>query len=221
MAVFLTDNLTDTTGTALESHTADSGATWTKHGSTGAGMGMLISDANRVRLDGTTNSSPAIYYASAVPGSANYDVEGVLRVLSQANHMSGIAARMDTSANTMYHARWNRNNQRLELVKVVAGGHTVTDFVSRSAGSGTDITIKLSVSGTTLNVYDGGALSLGPRTDSAISAAGRAGFYMEKQAGTPSNTVQSHWDSIVATDDTAGGGGVPRHFMHYQRLRVA
>ena len=120
---FLTDTFTDSDNVALVSHTGELGGTWTKHSSYVTGASSITS--NRTRAGNGNNS---LAYASGAPATVEYDVSATFRCISTtlSSNGCGIAARIDTAANTMYFVRissaaggtWSMN-------ELVAGSNTV------------------------------------------------------------------------------------------------
>jgi len=98
----VTDTMTGTNGTLLESHTGETGATWTQH-PTSAGSAVLAN--NRVR---PSTSAVALYLASGVPTTAEYDVSADLYVASVPSSMfTGLVARADATNATFYTVRYS------------------------------------------------------------------------------------------------------------------
>jgi hypothetical protein len=182
------DDFTDTDGTALESHTADSGATWTKH--TASATGATI---NSNKLAGNLNTTAALYYASAVPASADYAVQATVTLTTAASALSGIAGRMDTTAQTFYLLRYNGADY--QLYKFVAGTATVIGSYTAAESNGAVRVLKLVMFGTSIYGYVDGVLRIAV-TDSAITAAGRAGVRLGNTATIDSLDT---WSSFQIT----------------------
>jgi hypothetical protein len=187
-AAFVSDNFNDTNGTTLTSHTGATGATWTKHPSSGAGS--IEIDANRAHQTVSTNS---FYYASGIPGSADYDVQARLRQVSDTGVM-GITGRMSTSANTMYRLFYTAGGTDLwTLDKVVAGTGTTLATWSDTLANGDERTVRLQMQGSSIKGFIDGVERL-TATDSAITAAGKAGV----RGNTGTSTTGSHLDWFQA-----------------------
>lgn len=194
-ANFLTDNFTGTDGADLNTHTADSGATWARQG--GAGGAILI-QSNRVF--GSTFESN--YYASATPATADYVVDAVIFIVS---HVAGGTAwvwgRMDTVQKTGYSALiYSPSSTTYQMiirrwVNGTFGDPGTNTTLPTQPGSGTAHNLKLQMSGTQVTALWDNAVIIGPVTDVNITAAGKAGI------GTPaySTTTGMHFDSITAT----------------------
>jgi hypothetical protein len=192
---FLLDSFIDTDAVALASHTGEVGAAWTVHPSYGTGFAVKT---NRVYPG---NVSDTCYYASGVPGGADYDVIGVIRQVTHGTDLAyaAVAGRIDIAANTMYCVNQivtpAGGTVYIQLQKRVTGTlTTLGSLYTLSPGDGTDTTVTLQLRGSTLSVLVNGVLRVGPVTDTAITAAGRAGV-----VGNQSNTtVGFHIDSITA-----------------------
>lgn len=194
MAVFVNDTMTGTAGTVLSAHTGETGASWTLHSSYGTGQAVLT-DANRVR---SNNLNQALYYASGTPASADYDVEVDMRIFSLiAATQDGPCGRINTSLNTMYYFRYRPDPTVWEIGKLVGGTSTILGSYTHVPTVGNTYHVKLEMRGTTLKGYIDGVLQI-TATDSAITAAGRAGIrWLEASA---SNTTGIHFDNFSATD---------------------
>jgi hypothetical protein len=171
---FVTETFTEATSTTLASHTGEVGATWTLHPSYG---NTVIVDASIDRAYASSTSSTA-YYASGTPSSANYYVQVTVTVASLPfTGSAGPAGRMDTTANTQYGFRL-RDGTSWQLFKLVTG--TLTQLGSESTNNiptvGQSRTLKLVMTGDQISGYVEGTLEVGPITDMAITAAGKAGI---------------------------------------------
>lgn len=208
MTTFLSDTFTDTNGTALGSHTGETGATWTQQ--TGA-AGVNTIQGNALYGPASGNG---IYYCSGVPASADYTVTAPFTFGSSTwPSIFGVGGRMSTSAQTGYFGIWFNSGGFFQLYKYVAG--TLTQIGSdRTATKAADtFTLSLIMTGTTIalrvqrssdsqwlvgnstwSATPGDAISA---TDSAITAAGRAGMWL---AGTNSNT--GYMGSILSEDSS-------------------
>lgn len=195
MAQFASDAFTDTAGTALSTHSAD----WTLHTSYGTGA-CVISDANRVRR---SNNNSALFWHAGTPASADYEVSADLFTKETDGGASntGVVGRVDTAANTCYHARYGGSSvDGWQLFKLVAG--TATQLGSTSSQSLTDETtyaVKLKMAGTTIELFkEGSGSATVSVTDSAISAAGKSGIRFVGTGET--NTTGLHLDNFSADD---------------------
>lgn len=203
MAQFASDSFTDTAGTTLTGHSAN----WTKHSSSGS-TSLVITDANRFRVS-TVDASDSIYYRTETPGSANYSVSMTFRKIDDSSGALGVCARMDTSANTFYMARYMRDVgaglSAWQLYKRVAG--TFTQLGSNSTetlSTGVNYGVRIEVSGSSIKCFKAGdSTAKVDQPDSSIPAAGKAGI---RAIGyTSTNTTSTHGDDFSA-DDLASTG---------------
>lgn len=214
MSQFVYDTFTDTDGVLPTSHTGETGATWTKHASGGGGA-AVISNANRVR---GTSSTRSLYYASGTPASADYDVTAVLYAVSTTDTYPGPCGRIDTAAETMYYVTWDHTRGLWELSKRVAGALTSLGTYADTFTVGTSKTCMLRMVGSTISVLIDGVSRISV-TDTAISAAGKAGFRQGNAASTNSTGV--HIDSISADDPASGGISIPVVMHHLKEMGIA
>jgi hypothetical protein len=207
MAVFVSDSFTDTTGTALGSHTGETGATWTKHPDYSGDA--VISDANRVRS--SSAGGVVIYYASGTPTSAEYDVEADLVVKDVVNAISGVQGRMNTvTGDNHYDFRYNYFSLQWSLHRYVAGVETLLGTYSQTLSDEQSYALKLELRDAAKKCYVDGVERISS-ADNAVTAAGKAGLLMYRDA--VGNTVGLHLDNFVATD-LSGAAGQPtmRHW---------
>jgi lysophospholipase L1-like esterase len=174
-APFVNDTFTDVNGTAITSHTGETGATWTLQSGYAPAAPNDI-QANRVRAP----NSGGAYQASGVPAGTNQFAETILTFLeSVTSDLNGPAVRMQAAANTMYFARYSVATGGVQLFKIVATTATALgSAVLIPYPGGEDHTLGIDASGTapaTINVYWDGALII-TQTDSAITTAGKAGY---------------------------------------------
>ena len=116
------------------------------------------------------------YYHSWTPVSANYSVLADLYVETGVGH-GGPAGRIDTGANTMYQFRYQFGSTAFRLFKIVAG--VATQLGSNSAATltnGQTYMLELKMNGDQISGYVDGVLKVGPITDTAITAKGKAGI---------------------------------------------
>lgn len=200
MATFLNDTFTDTNGVALTSHTGETGATWTKN--TVYSSSTAAVQTNRVY---PTFSGNSCWYASGTPASADYEVTATVNIVSAINVNAIVCGRMSTSADTMYmlQIQLSGGTWSLKMYSGVAGAYTQLGGTVTPATPtvGTDHTLKLRMVGTQISAYYDGALVLGPITDTAVSAAGKAGIQFNFVA---TSSTGFHIADVVATDISLG-----------------
>lgn len=199
MAQFAGELFNDVAGTTLSAHNSD----WTLHTSYSTGT-CVITDANRVRRATNNNT---LYWHSGTPASADYEVTVDLFAKETDGGASntGVVGRVDTTANTCYHARYaGSTTDGWQLFKFVAG--TATQLGSTSTQSLTDETtyaLKLKLVGTAIELFkEGSGSATISVTDSAISAAGKSGIRFV--GTTESNTAGLHIDNFFADDIVSG-----------------
>jgi hypothetical protein len=199
---FATENFTDTAGTNLTAH---GGGVWSKHGSfTGD---LVITDANRCRQN---TSATSLYYHSASPATAEYDVQATVRSVAANDANTGVAARINTGANTCYFARHaGPSTNQWQLFKTENGTTTPLGTFNQTLTNGVDYVLKLEIRNATKKVFIDGVERISS-TDNAITAAGKAGL---RAGGTVVATDSSgfHLDDWSASD--AGGGNTYNETM--------
>jgi hypothetical protein len=192
MSIFASDDFSS--GTAGDNLTTD--PLWISMAGT-----AVYSDAARARQSGTTTWA---YYRDDAPSSANYSSQAVVRALTLITNASiGVGVRCQSGANTLYRARAQATTNTIRLEKVVAGATTLISSASQTWSTATDYTIKLDVSGSTLEVFVNGGSPVISDTDTAITTAGFAGIAGTSGSGS-SNTTGWHLDNFQAEE--AGGG---------------
>ena len=199
MAQFASASFTGTAGTEL----SDADSNWTKAPSSSA-QNIIISDAGRGRLD-AVNAAASIYYHSGTPASADYSVSSTLfaKQASGGDTYIGVTGRQSTSVNTHYLAWYGGGiTDAWQLYKVVAGA--VTQLGSNSGQVLTDETgyaVKLEMIGTAIKLYkEGSSTPTISVTDSAITAAGKAGIRGAQSTGSFGDTFGLHIDDFSADD---------------------
>lgn len=215
MADFVSDTFTDTSGTALASHTGETGAGWTEHSSYGTGD-IVISDANRARAT-TTNVN--LYYASGTPAGVEYSVSSLIRCVTSINCRVGVAGRVSTSAADYYLALY-RVFTGWQLFRVQAGGFTQLGASTASPAfetGATEKTLKLDITDAAKKLLVD-AVEIISNADNVIVAAGRAGLWYGNFNAT-TNATGYHWDNFVANEAGGGGPTQPPRSMHQYRLR--
>ncbi|MGB8289653.1 hypothetical protein ELI24_27140 (plasmid) [Rhizobium ruizarguesonis] len=172
--LFTSDSFTDPDGTIITNHTGEKGASWLPQN------GYTPATPNGIKNGRMWSPTATGVYRVAADSvgisSANYYVEAVLtRVSVLAGDNVGVIGRAQTSANTLYFARYSDTAGGWQLFKTVAGsstqlGSTIADTFAAAA----EKTLRLTMSGTTISVQVGGATIISV-TDSAIATAGHPG----------------------------------------------
>lgn len=124
---FLTDTFTETSDTALGSHTPDVGGTWTVF----AGAMTVIGSEDRARGDSASSSGAA--YNSASPASDEYDVEAIVRrTTSDANPLCGIYVRYDTAGPHYVQMYMSQPDSLLVMQEVQSGAVSESSTYSKT-----------------------------------------------------------------------------------------
>jgi lysophospholipase L1-like esterase len=181
MSLFTQDSFTDTPGVLLENHTGETGAVWTKNPAFSTGS-AAITAAGRLR----GNATNGVYYESAVPASADYDVEADLYVASVVGS-AGLTGRQDPTGFTFYLLDYEAAGS-FHLYTQVAGTAVNTTSFAMALTVGQIYHLRLSMRGGQISCYVNGALVISI-TDTNITSAGRAGLYLG-EADTDSTGFQ-------------------------------
>lgn len=196
MTTFLTDTFTDTSGTALNAHTSDSGHSWSRNTAFAATAIPFVSNANTI-VGPTTGASSGMY-SSVTPASADYSVTGVVKMLSSnTNDVAGVTARGSTTAKSYYEARYLVGTG-WQLNRVVANVRTQigSTYTGDAPAVGTLRTVKLTVNGSTISM-DVEGVQRATGTDTQFVTAGVIGLLLTSGGGG-SNTTNLHLDSLTA-----------------------
>lgn len=188
------DTFTDTSGTLLTAHTPDAGGSWTQHPSYATDT-AVISSANRAR-PGTGPDTQALLYWSGNPASPDYSVSADASYLT-ATGFGGVIGRADTSVDTCYFARFVGGSGALELGKHVSGTETILATVAPGWSTGVTHNLSLSMQGTSISMWVDSVLTLGPVTDSSISAAGKLGVYLASLNVASPDAKQVQLDNLT------------------------
>jgi len=188
---FLTDTFTETSDTALGSHTPDVGGTWTVF----AGAMTVIGSEDRARGDSSSSSGAA--YNSASPASDEYDVEAIVRrTTSDANPLCGIYVRYDTAGPHYVQMYMSQPDSLLVMQEVQSGAVSESSTYSKTWTADQNYTFKIESRNGTNGVK--GYLDGTQRvqiTWSGGSTPGKAGIRAR---------LYGRVDSLNATDYSAG-----------------
>jgi lysophospholipase L1-like esterase len=203
MSIFTNDSFTGTAGTLLENHTGETGATWTRNSAFASGS-AAITAAGRLRGNIAANS---IYYESATPASADYDVEADLYLASTAASC-GILGRASTSAATYYLLDYESSGN-WNLYTVVNGTTSNQHSFSQTLTVGQTYHIRLSMRGSLISCYVNGSLII-QITDTNISTAGRASVFF---SAADTDSTGSHLDNFTGSIPATVGVTDPNVFF--------
>ncbi len=200
---FASDTFTGSDGTTLASHNAN----WVRHSGSSASTEVKLF-SNTARKQDAAGS--CVYYRSESPSSADYEVSAdITNDGGGSGDAAGVLGRCSTSASTWYMARLNSGN--FQLFKFVSGTATQlgSNVTTGYPTTGNTSNIKLSMSGSSIDMYaNGGGSPIISQTDSAISAAGQAGLRFG--FGGSDSTDDLRADNFDASDPASGGGSSAR-----------
>jgi len=197
---FVRDSFTDTDGTLLDAHTGESGATWTRHSSSGAGKDYEITDANRIRPDNAAGE--AIYYSSGLPASAEYDVSADVVFLGSVSsgYAVGVHGRQQPVEDSHYRLYVNEGSGGQWLFsKRVAGATTALGSFQQSFSPSTTYRATLVLRDAAKVCLVNGVPRISS-TDNAITEAGRAGVVCNTGTDFTSDSVGPQLDNLLASD---------------------
>lgn len=198
------DSFTGTSQALITSRAGEVGATWTRFAGTG---NAKISSANRAFRDGANAS---LYYASAVPSTADYSVEADLVVVSDlAGDSIGVLGRVDPAAITFYRASWERSDNTWNIWKSVNGAFSYLGGAPGTMTPGQTYRLRLDMAGTAIKLFVNGTQTVSV-VDASITAAGRGGFYDGESGGTvvKSNLTGVHLDNFAITTNALAADSV-------------
>jgi hypothetical protein len=179
---------------------SDSGSAWSELSGT---WGIESNQARKV------TASDGQHFAVLESNAADVEVQCTFPVLN-ATADAGVIVRCVDTSNYLLIAIRGAGGTRLELYSRVAGVETLI-----TAGDGTNVTagcvVKVSASGSTINVYVDGALALGPQTVSDLTTATKHGIraYLAASGSSTGTSGAVRHDDFSITDLTpaAGTGG--------------
>lgn len=204
MSTFVQDSFTDSDGVALQSHTGETGATWTKV----TGFSRDAQIQGNV-LENLTNTDAA-YYASGTPANADYEVELDYSWVNSGLATSEVLGRIDTSNGDFYSFYYRRDANQFRLRKRISSAFTTLSSASGSSpASGTYLNHRLVLSGSNLEGFVDDVSKL-TATDASLSSAGKAGLAFTSPGST---APRIRVDNYLAVN--AGGGVIsPNDAQH-------
>lgn len=164
---FFLDTFTDANTTLLQSHTSDSGHTWSKT------LGSANFTINTNRVYSASSATVTIYKSSVVPPNNDYYIECTYDLLSDLiNDRTGIMVRIPDNTDSGYVFEHTRSTDTWRLIRITAGTNVVIGDVDYSDNWTTGSRVaKLEVIGSTINCYVGGVLRV-TATDSNFPSGG-------------------------------------------------
>lgn len=171
-AQFLDDQFTDTAGTNLTAHTPNQGGAWHYDSVGGSGVVQVnpSADATCTTAD---NSNETWYHNDATPPSADQVITADFKQYAgQVFNSAAVCGRYSSASNgNCYRLRYLPNSAGWQVQKVISGTATNLGSATSNIGNGNTVSVTLTISGTSITAT-GPFGTLGPFTDSAISAAG-------------------------------------------------
>lgn len=191
------------TGTAFQELSA-ADADWSKQ--SGYTQDALIGSTGAYLINASAVDI-AVYQHSATPPSANYSVWADIAKLSgNQSPRPGVCGRMATGADTFYYALYSHDLTNIRLFKRVAGSQTQLGSSYTYTLTSTPAKLELVMNGDQISVELNDASVIGPVTDTAITAAGKAGVYAFQMRETGVADAGSI-DNFDAAAIGGGGGG--------------
>jgi hypothetical protein len=218
------DELDDSAGKELSSHSGQLNAAWTLW--PGEARTAVISNENRLRMNGTATGG-TLYYTSATPSSANYLVEADVHVKSLlATDSIAVVGRMNISDpnDTFYMARYIRDSSAWQLFRVVNGvGAQLGLGFSQTLTAGQTYRLGLEINGSTIRLLVDGVERV-TTIDALIAAAGRGGVRLGTSGttATTTNTAGLHLDNfrITSLTTTASDSNGTNHGTYFNGVRL-
>jgi hypothetical protein len=185
------DTFTGAAGTPLPSHTPDSGGSWTLNsGTTGS---AVLTNVNSVR---SSSNAVSVYYHSASPPGADYDVTASVVPHAYSTQLAGVAGRISATASTWYVLRYNGTLDQWELQKCV-GGSVSTLATSTSLPLTQTRTSMLRLRGSTISgIVDGTIVA--SVTDGSITAANQSGLWFQGSSTDSNGIYLDSWSATTA-----------------------
>jgi hypothetical protein len=198
------DTFTGTAGTAVDSHTAETGGTWVEPGNYQSSFPDhgVITAAGRIRKD-KSSSQWGMYYSPATPATADYMVSADVYVYSAlTGDVTGVLGRLDTTNTTngtFYAAVYDKPSGKWTLYKVISGTKTVIGTAyTQALTTGATYRLGLDMSGTTIRLLVDGVERISV-IDSALSAKGKGGVSLGFSGAantTVTDTTGMHLDNF-------------------------
>jgi hypothetical protein len=178
------DTFADIAGTSLVDHTSDSGHTWVNH----QGYSGVLKIGADGKVYSTSGDVVHLVYLDNAPPTADYDVEGtIVGGTTPTATTAMLALRINTSANTYYMAGWERTSPgQWRIYKVISGTSSLLGSAADTLAEGEERHVRFTARGSTLELYVDG-IEVISVTDSAITAAGRAGLRYRNEESVEAN----------------------------------
>lgn len=199
-ALFVQDTFSNgVAGVSISSRDGELGASWTQHTSLATSV-VVLSVASRARDNGSSPNG-SFYYASGLPGSADYSVSANITKLSALpTAVLDVLARVSSTTDDRYGARYSTlGTPGWSLYKVVKGvgaglGSAFTDTIP----NGDTRTVMLRVRGSDIQVFVDGTSRISV-TDSSLTLAGRVGIGGANISAAGTDSTGLALDNFAAT----------------------
>ncbi len=192
---FVSDSFTGASGSALTSHTGETGAAWTTPSGSGSGTSLYNN-----RLVGSGNATSAALASGGAP-SADYTVEADVVAVGNTANYPALILRGDSTTGNKYAAIINAGSSVVQFNKGSGGGGEISGGTKTPVSFSTGVTyhFQAEVVGSTLKAYINGAL-VSTYSDTTITAPGKAGvqFY----GGNGTDTSGFYIDNFSAQGET-------------------
>lgn len=191
---FVTDTFTEGSDGSITAHTGETGASYTINPHGNYSGTQIAVDAATDRIFNVAGTGAV--YASGAPPSADYKVCADFWHISTLSVSIAVSGRQDTTDDTMYIGQF-LNSTDWRMRKIVGGTQTTlgTNSTNQIPSVGNFKTGCLIMTGDQISFTVNGSIEIGPVTDSAITAAGKAGV---RFAGASTASTGLHMDNLSA-----------------------
>jgi hypothetical protein len=187
--VLASDDFNGTSGTDLSAYNS----VWTKHPLIALGA-MALSSTGRVY---SSSNQTTLYYYNKQSTFADYSVSADFHYISSSATAPAIAARVNSTANTLYMVRYSQSGA-FELFVFVNGGFTTLGTFAQTLTVGSVTNLRLEVQGTSQRVYVDNVLRISTN-DTQVTAAGFAAVRAFSPA-PDTNTTGIHLDNFLVKE---------------------
>jgi hypothetical protein len=190
------DTFTDTSGTLLDAHTSNSGATWAEHPLQTSGR-CVIGGSDDIYNDqvGGVNDLAQV----ALP-SSDYTVEALFTMLSSmvgVNDAAALLARSSRTNITVLTLGFHNNPGNWQFYRTVAGVDSLLSSAATRLVTTTESRrAQIVCSGNTANVYVDDALIMGPLSIASIADPGYAGVRFFNVAAASGANSKLHLENF-------------------------
>jgi hypothetical protein len=210
------DSFTEASDTSLNSHTAETGGTWSS--TTGTNTPFVRASTDQLVVPGNFSIAPAIFTARLAVSAGDVDAYLTMAINANQPGAGGPALRMNAARTNYYAAIFSPETENLVLTRVTAGTPTVITFINKSTLGWTNARIKLEavgVSPTTLRARVWDASTSEPVAwdiDTTNNTAGNqiasdgAGVYLDRGDDTEGGSYEQNFDDFLVTSGTAADG---------------